>query len=87
MTPEERKRQSLIKWLHEHAPTIPCPPCAGKRHPDRQADCRAQGPNICPVCHKVWMYRVRIEIPVARRVPVWWYSNNQPFIKERHEQG
>lgn len=71
------KEDHARNWLRRVARRIKCPPCAGKRRPDRLADHVAQTPCICPECKKIWVYRIRIEEAVKDRIPMWHYSKNQ----------
>jgi hypothetical protein len=76
---------SWIDWLNKHALTEPCPTCAKVKRPRKQGDHIVQQVMICPICNKVWIYRIDVELPIAKRITHWHYSKTQPFITKELE--
>lgn len=79
-------KEHHIRWLNKHAYNILCPPCAGKKRPDRLGDSQVKAVILCPKCKRVWAYQIDISQVVIKRKPIWYYTKYQPFIREQDAQ-
>lgn len=70
------------KWLLKHAHKNMCPPCANKKYPDRLADSIVQVNCICPKCNRVWLYKIRPEQEIKKRIPIWYYTRDSNIFLE-----
>lgn len=80
--------ESAKRWMMNHALKIICPPCNGKKTPNKNEfpNSVVQCPCYCPKCNRTWQYKTQIEKRVRNRKPIWYYHKEQLFIKDDGEQ-